>query len=579
MENGSPHTQGEQGAGRRLSASAGQMPILLLLIAVLAVSVIGLATAAIASGSTAQLPPMLLPGDASVSSGGAASPDSNRWILGARPGAKAERIATRHGADPVSRSAGIYAIARAGANGLAESLRQAGILVFAEPNVSTAEAGYPIDLTTGSQWWLNRIVNTIETTPPPVTPNSPRLGLIEESLNPDHPDLLEANIKGAKSIGPAEDDHGTSIAAIAGSPVEGSQGGDDKNIVGVWPGMNMTLFPSGDKCLSATKAVLKAAKSGVPVINMSYGFAGDACFSHYVATETAVRSGVLPVAAAGNTFGPGGNVPSRPATDPHVISVSSVDAADAVAPLATRNNQVDITAPGEGILAPIVQLLGGGGSDPIVDFDWGLISGTSYSAPMVSAAATWLVQARPELDDRQIARVLTGSATDLGDPGRDPSYGEGLLNIDSALARPVPPDDPGEPNDDITWVNGSLLKNSSGFLWKPGKVKRKSIIATLSLQKDAADVYRVRLPRKSRVLITAAQFQGDVKLRVFRPKAKTITKGKGQIIVRSDQVRPKTEGVRVKNTKRRTQLVYVAITPSPRQAGEYMRYKLEVKGR
>jgi len=576
VENGTPHTRGEQHSGERPSASLGQMPALMLMILVLAISVLGLATAALASGSSAQLPPMILPGSASASSGDAAASTSERWIIGARPGAASKRIAAAAGAQPVGGPEGIYSIDPDRAERFADRLQRAGVLVFAEPDVPMLPAGYPAEVNGESQWWLNRIINTVETTPPPVTPNSPGLGLVEESLDPLHPDLAEANLEGALSIGPVEDSHGTSIAAIAGSPAERSSVGG-QNIVGVWPGMNMTLFPSGNTCLSATKAVLQAAKARVPVINMSYGFAGTDCFSHYVATETAVRAGVLPIASAGNTFSDGGNLAMRPAFDPHVISVSAVDRADLIAPFATRNSKVDITAPGDGLFAPVVQLSGTGDGTALIDRTWSEIRGTSFSAPMVAAAATWLSQARPGLDDRQIGRVLTGSATDLGTPGRDSAYGEGLLNVDAALAAKSPPADPREPNDDITWINGSLLTKASGDVWKPSlRKKRAWVNATLSLNKDAADVYPVRLAPRSRMLIKVAQLQGDVTLRVFRPTAQTITRTGNKVLVRSDRVRPKTEGVLVKNSKGQAQVVYVAITPSSRQSDEYMRYRVSV---
>ncbi len=574
MESALPHHQGTQHSGEGPAAPIVPVPLVTLMTAVLAVILVGLAAAGAAFGSPAQMPPMVLPGDASASSQG--SPGSDRWIVGATPGAAAGRIAAKAGAGTVSHAAGIYSIRREDANRFAGALRRAGILVYAEPDAPMLPAGYPVDLSLGTQWWLDRIVNTIETTPPPVTASSPRLGLVEEALDPLHPDLTEANIANAKSIGPVEDDHGTSIAAIAGSPVEESGLVTDQNIVGVWPGMNMTLFPSGSDCITASRAVLNAARARVPVINMSYGFARNECFSHYVATETAVRSGVLPVAAAGNTFGAGGNVAMRPAFDPHVISVSAVDRDNLVAPFATRNSRVDITAPGDGLIAPVISASVGGGEP---DRIWGEISGTSYSSPMVAAAATWLNQARPELDDRQIARALTDTATDLGAPGRDPAYGKGLLNIDSALAAPVPPADPGEPNNDIQWVNGSLLRGASRYLWKPRGPRRGVAVATLSRYKDSADVYRIRLARRSRVLITTAQLQGDIQLRVFRPGAKTITRGRAQILVRSDRLRPRTEGVLLRNTLRRARVVYVAITPSRRQSGEYMRYRLSVARR
>ncbi len=567
-------TRGDVAKGLR------QVPLLLLMVAVFSVVVVGLSSAAIAVGSppstpeTSRLkPPMLLPGDAGTSASDAYGAESGSWIIGARPGDESADLATTAGAEAVDSASGIYSIARSRANAFAETLRRSGLLVYAEPNAPVVANGYPSDLLAPDQWWLDSVVSTTDVTPPPVSPNSPRLGLIEESVNPLHPDLLEANLDGSFALNSPEDTHGTAIAAIAGSPGEGA------GIRGVWPGMNMTLFPSGTDCVSTTAAVFAAARSGVAAINMSYGFPSDVCFSHYVATEAAVRKGVLPVAAAGNTGRPEqGNIPMRPATDPHVLSVSAVDEDGVVAEFATRNHQVDITAPGYRIISPFIAEAPGGSGQPL-DLSWALNSGTSFSAPMVAAAATLLSQERPDLDARRIGRLLTASATELGKAGRDSRYGEGLLNIDAALTAGNPPADPREPNDDIEWVDGSRLNGKAGFVWKPGRKRKGSVVATLGQSKDPADVYRVRIAPRGKVLITAAQYQGDVKLRVFSPRTETISKPKGQLIVRSDKASPNTEGVLVRNSKRRTQLVYVAVTASKRWTGEYSRYKLKVKRR
>lgn len=564
------------------TGTAGQLPLLLVLVAALAVLLTALVCTAIAAGAepgegqaSRLTPPMILPGDARVSGPANTAADFERWIIGARPGAESSRIASREGAWPVDSGVGIFAVAADRASQFAAALREVGRLVYAEPDYPIEASGYPTDFDPVIQPWLSRIVDTVEITPPPVTPNSPRLALIEKSLDPTHPDLRGANLTGSLSLGTAEDSHGTAVAAIAGSP-----GGDvsrtgNSGIIGVWPGMNMTLFPSGDDCLSATRAVLAAARAKVAAINMSYGFASDTCFSHFVATETAVRKGVLPVAAAGNSFDKSGNQAMRPATDPHVISVSAVDAENSVAPFATRNPQVDITAPGTQIYSPWVSAEGSPDNAP----PWVLNSGTSFSAPMVSAAATWLAQARPSLDARQIGRLLTSSATDLGEAGRDPLYGEGLLNIGSALNSKPPPADPREPNDDIAWINGSLLPGKAGPVWNPSLRRSRTVGATLSRSKDPADVYRVAIAPRSRLLITAAQYQGDVALKVFRPGAKTILKGGGQIVIRSDKPRPATEGVLVRNSKSRPQVLYVAITISPRWSEQYTSYSLGISGR
>ncbi len=563
-----------------MAAGLRQVPLLLLMLVAMSVVLLGVSTVAIAadakSGNPVRPsldPPMLLPGDAGISSAGADAAEAETWIIAAKPGSRAARLARAAGAEAVDRASGIYSIARGEAGSFAEDLRRSGLLEYAEPNAPVTPSAYPSDRLAGQQWWLDRIVNTTEFTPPPVTPNSPRLGLVEESVNSLHPDLLEASIEGAFALNSAEDTHGTAIAAIAGSPGEGV------GIRGVWPGMNMTHFPSGTDCVTTTKAVFAAARARMAVINMSYSFPSDVCFSHYVATEAAVRKGVLPVAAAGNSGRPGqGNAPSRPATDPHVISVSAISEDGLAAEFATRNPQVDITAPGQSIVSPFIAA-GAQGADELLDQSWALNSGTSFSTPMVAAAATLLSQERPNLDARQIGRLLTSAATDLGAPGRDQIYGEGLLNIDASLSAGDPPKDPREPNDDIEWIDGTRLKGKAGLLWKPGKKRKRAVVATLGQNKDPADVYRVRIAPRGKMLITAAQYQGDVKLRVFRPKATTIMKSKGQQIVRSDKPRPETEGVLVRNSKRRPQLVYVAVTTSKRWSGEYSRYKLTVKRR
>ncbi len=301
-----------------MAAGLRQVPLLLLMVAVVSIFVLSLSTAAIAIGSQPAGPgdsrldaPMLLPGDAGTSSSEARGEGSGTWIIGARPGGRTASLAREAGAEAVDRASGIYSIARGSAESFASALRVSGLLVYAEPNVPVSSSSYPSDRFGDQQWWLDSVVNTVDYTPPAVGPSSPRLGLIEESVNPLHPDLSEANLKAGFSLNSPEDTHGTAVAAIAGSPGEGA------GIRGIWPGMNMTLFPSGTDCIGTTRAVLAAARARVEVINMSYGFPSDVCFSHYVATETAVRKGVLPVAAAGNSGGQG-NAPSRPATDPHV---------------------------------------------------------------------------------------------------------------------------------------------------------------------------------------------------------------------------------------------------------------------
>lgn len=60
--------------------------------------------------------------------------------------------------------------------------------------------------------------------------------------------------------------------------------------------------------------------------------------------------------------------------------------------------------------------------------------GTSNSAPHVAGVAALLAQAFPNLTGQEIGQILLATAIDLGDPGPDPIFGIGLVNITGAMA-------------------------------------------------------------------------------------------------------------------------------------------------
>ncbi|SVD65122.1 uncharacterized protein METZ01_LOCUS417976, partial [marine metagenome] len=66
------------------------------------------------------------------------------------------------------------------------------------------------------------------------------------------------------------------------------------------------------------------------------------------------------------------------------------------------------------------------------DTDTQVRSGTSMAAPHVTGAIAILKQAWPQLNADQIISLLFTTATDLGDPGIDEVYGNGMLNLDAA---------------------------------------------------------------------------------------------------------------------------------------------------
>jgi len=61
--------------------------------------------------------------------------------------------------------------------------------------------------------------------------------------------------------------------------------------------------------------------------------------------------------------------------------------------------------------------------------------GTSYASPFVSAALARALAARAS---DPVAQVVAADL-DLGDPGRDPVYGAGLVQLDEACAAVAAP--------------------------------------------------------------------------------------------------------------------------------------------
>ena len=61
------------------------------------------------------------------------------------------------------------------------------------------------------------------------------------------------------------------------------------------------------------------------------------------------------------------------------------------------------------------------------------IDGTSFSAPYVSGAILLLKEAFPNLTGEEIKFALYNSATDLGAPGEENTYGNGIINLEAAF--------------------------------------------------------------------------------------------------------------------------------------------------
>ena len=450
---------------------------------------------------------------------------------------------------------------------MAGALRSRGLLLYAQPDALRAtKQGVPSDpLSVSPDAWRAAVADP-SLTPPPVTATSPLIALLDTRLDETHPEWTgDPNIS---TLGnrPLDNLHGTATAAVAAAPQNGI------GILGVWPGartLNVPLPADALTCSASAKGVREAIRDGAAVINMSYG-SQSLCRAEYNAIQLAVRRGIVPVAAAGNEFAEG-NPLEFPASLPHVLTIAAVDAGLDSSAFSNANAAVDLSAPGESIMTAVPVSLDTEDGDPN---GYMRLDGTSFSAPMVSGAVAWIRAARPDLSPDQVAQVVRLSARDLGRKGFDNSTGFGLLSVGGALAKKPPPRDPLEPNDDMVWVDGRAFGRAQTPIFTGRRTTR--LVGLVDAYEDPADVYRIRVRKRSRVRVIAKPVFGDPVLAGFSSGTKRLASCRAALDC-SRRKGKRTERVTLRNRSGRTRTFYVALGVQSGARALDAGYRLTVK--
>jgi serine protease len=183
----------------------------------------------------------------------------------------------------------------------------------------------------------------------------------------------------------------------------------------------------------------------VKVINLSLGGDGSSTAVRQ-AVDRALAAGVTVVAAAGND---GRGSISFPASLPNVIAVGAIDGRKQRAPYSNFGPELDLVAPGGDLRRDDTGPNGvpDGEPDGILqqtfdpdeaelgiynDFGYFFVTGTSQATPHVSAVAALLYQQGIH-DPVAIKAAMEQTAEDLGGPGRDDTFGNGLVRPALAL--------------------------------------------------------------------------------------------------------------------------------------------------
>ncbi|MFB9377664.1 S8 family serine peptidase [Kineococcus gynurae] len=259
------------------------------------------------------------------------------------------------------------------------------------------------------------------------------VAVLDSGVDATQPDLRGRVLAGANfADGPASDigEHGTMVATVLA-------GGYDNGVGAAGVSPAVTVLPvrvcGSEECSSGAIAngIVWAADQGASVVNLSLG---GPTTSRVVqeAVAYANRKGAVIVASAGNAgedcrTAPDqnmcGNFVAYPASYPGVISVSAGDR-DGVPVWAEHNSAVDLSAPGTSVVV----------GEPLMDgrYGYALADGTSFSAPMVSAAAALARAVAPRSTPDQVATWITSNAA--RQPNWPVGYGAGLLDVGATVA-------------------------------------------------------------------------------------------------------------------------------------------------
>lgn len=212
-----------------------------------------------------------------------------------------------------------------------------------------------------------------------------------------------------------EHGHGTNISGIIAAEH------NNIGIAGANPNVKILNLRAFDKNGTgeeddAASAIIYAVKMGAKIINMSWG---DSQYSNLLkdVIQYAYENGVVLVASSGNNST---DTPHYPSGFSNVISVGSIQENGARSSFSNYGSSLDLVAPGSQI---ITTRLNG---------SYQFVSGTSASAPFVSAAAA-LLKTSNEFGIEEIKQILKSTSTDLGENGWDEFFGAGNLNMEKAL--------------------------------------------------------------------------------------------------------------------------------------------------
>jgi len=265
---------------------------------------------------------------------------------------------------------------------------------------------------------------------------SVRVAIVDSGIDYTHPDLADNYMGGYNFISFIPSDpldpmdangHGTHCAGVVAAI------DNDKGVIGVAPEASLyavkVISASGSGIISDLIAGIEwCIFNNMQVISMSLGTDANSSALHEIC-NAAYAANIAVVAAAGNsaTGKEGEDTVRYPAKYDSVVAVAAININEKKPSWSSVGPAVEIAAPGVNVLST-----NKGG-------DYSNLDGTSMACPHVAGV---MALAKLEgLSVTEIRRRLANTAKDLGEEGKDPFFGYGLVNASGVCPKPPPEDE------------------------------------------------------------------------------------------------------------------------------------------
>jgi serine protease AprX len=325
--------------------------------------------------------------------------------------------------------------------------------------------------------------NTGEITGP--APQAPTIAIVDSGVQKraDFGDRLAARVDMCSlcSSGDGEDleGHGTMVAGIAAGSGKYAGGAQNAKLVSIRTANANGESRTSDVIAAADWIKQNARQYDIRVANFSLAGATETSFRVDPldrAVEALWFDGIVVVAAAGNHGSASGPVSESyaPGNDPFVITVGALDqhqtgdpSDDSIPSWSAYGmtmdgfHKPDVSAPGRYMVAPVPSSasMPAAVPDRVLEPGYMWMSGTSFSTPVVSAAAAQILARHPNFTPDQVKGALMLSANYLAS---DPAMAGGVGEIDGGVASTI--DDPPNPNEGFqAFIKNDLLTGSRVF--------------------------------------------------------------------------------------------------------------------